>query len=335
MQIQTFTDFDAFRASNPQVDGQWLINGGKDYWWKTEFLPVGYCLMIRCTSHTGLITEGVEASECYQFYVPFGSLWKNNGAPFSEEHVLIVEPGADYCVTCREAEGFHGFIIPKHLVAFDKAIEHERARSSYTIKTQRWRTDQVRNLFDRVIKAAGDNPEILSSPASRMIEVELRSLLEPLLKYHPNRKTLNVHKGRPRFSRREILHKAHAVIESFADEPIHISELADLIGVSERTLRIVFNEFYQIGPLQYLRLRELHKIRQELIAADARKTTVTDVLARCGVWEFGRFSGRYKHQFGELPQETLSNRHKRKTERPPETLRGIHTHENRCDDIDS
>ena len=323
MQIQTFTDFDAFRASNPQVDGQWLINGGKDYLWKTEFLPVGYCLMIRCTSHTGLITEGVEASECYQFYVPFGSLWKNNGAPFSEEHVLIVEPGADYCVTCREAEGFHGFIIPKHLVSFDKAIEHKRARSSYTIKTQRWRTDQVRDLFDRVIKAAGDNPEILSSPASKMIEVELRSLLEPLLRYHPNRKTFNVFKGRPRFSRREILHKAHTVIDSFANEPIHITELADLIGVSERTLRIVFNEFYQIGPLQYLRLRELHKVRHELIAADARKTTVTDVLTQCGVWEFGRFSGRYKHQFGELPHETLNKVYTLGAERCTETSLGF------------
>jgi hypothetical protein len=27
MKREIFTDFDAFRATNPQLDGEWLING--------------------------------------------------------------------------------------------------------------------------------------------------------------------------------------------------------------------------------------------------------------------------------------------------------------------
>ena len=32
---------------------------------------------------------------------------------------------------------------------------------------------------------------------------------------------------------------------------------------------------------------------------------VTDILAAMGIWEFGRFAGRYRRHFGELPSETL------------------------------
>jgi len=32
---------------------------------------------------------------------------------------------------------------------------------------------------------------------------------------------------------------------------------------------------------------------------------VTEILAGMGIWEFGRFAGRYRRHFGELPSETL------------------------------
>ena len=33
--------------------------------------------------------------------------------------------------------------------------------------------------------------------------------------------------------------------------------------------------------------------------------TVTDVLSRSGIWDFGRFAARYRRQFGESPSETV------------------------------
>ena len=56
MKRETFTDFDAFRATNPQLDGEWLINGGRDWYWSTDSLAVGDCGILRCYSGTGLIT---------------------------------------------------------------------------------------------------------------------------------------------------------------------------------------------------------------------------------------------------------------------------------------
>jgi AraC-like DNA-binding protein len=306
MQHKTFTDFDEFRATNAQLDGQWLINGGRDWRWTTESLAVGDCQMLRCFSQTGLIIEGVESQRAYHFYVPFKrGVWRNNGLVFNEDEILIMEPGAEQCETSKTPDGWHGFIVPKHLVAIKPETRGERARTSYTVKTERQRTDAVRGLFQRFIAAAAKNPDLESSPAARMVEAELRSLLEPVLGCD---EAPNVVPGRRPASRIEIAQRSKAVLEKCANEPIHVSQLASLVGVSSRTLQTAFNEYYQIGPRQYLRLRQLHQVRHDLLCADPDETTVTEIMIRRGVWELGRFSGRYKLQFGELPRETLRRR---------------------------
>ena len=53
-------------------------------------------------------------------------------------------------------------------------------------------------------------------------------------------------------------------------------------------------------------LRErLRAARAALRAAAPGTTTVTDVAMSYGFFELGRFAGRYRHTFGEVPSETL------------------------------
>ena len=306
MKRATFNDFDAFRATNPQVDGQWLINGGGNWRWDTDSLAVGRCFMVRSYLHTGVITEGVESSDAYHFYTPFkNGFWRNFGVDFNNDEVLIVEPGAEYCATTKSAEGWHGFIVPRRLVSLDPAARGDRARYSYTVKDQRRQTCKMRQLFDSLIAAVSENPSVECSAAIRMVEAELRALLDPLLEIGSGRKKSQTPRGRPRLSRREIVHRAEAVLEIDASTPMHVSELARAVGVSERSLRTAFNECYQIGPRRYLQLRQLHGVRRHLLVADPDETTVTNVMTQWGIWEFGRFAGIYRGHFGELPNETL------------------------------
>ena len=102
--------------------------------------------------------------------------------------------------------------------------------------------------------------------------------------------------------------RAQAFLEAQFDQPVHIIELATHLGVSERTLREVFRDYYQLGVSKYLQLRQLHQVRRDLLFSDPDDTSVTDVLVKWGVWELGRFSGRYKQQFGELPSESLKRK---------------------------
>jgi AraC family ethanolamine operon transcriptional activator len=312
MRRETFTDFDAFRATNPQVDGEWLINGGTDWRWITESLNVGQCYALRCYLHTGVITEGVAADDSYQFYVPFKNKnWRNNGVQFHDDSVLIIEPGVEHCVTTSTADGWHGFLVPRHLVEAKQGAAGEPVRYSYLVNGKKGHVDAMRCLFGKVIAEVSKNSSIESSPAMRMVETELRCLLLPLLrpsKEGDMRNGNDSNPGRPRLSRCEILRRSQAVLEEFDSEPVHVSELAERVGVSERSLRTVFNEHYQIGPRRYLLLRQLHKVHANLLVADPDAVKVTDVLTRWGVWQFGRFAGLYKAQFGELPNETLHRR---------------------------
>jgi AraC family ethanolamine operon transcriptional activator len=306
MHAQIFTDFEEFRASNPQVDGQWLINGKGDFEWRAESLQLGSSLILRGNTSTGLVTEGVEASDCYQFYVPLYGIWRNNGAAFKNNNeVLMIEPGAEYCLTTKHAEGYHGFFIPAHLIPEQIKNERKMAALSYTLRDQKQVASKVRDIFSRVITAVSENPDIEFSPAAKMIEAELRSIFLPLLQSHDE--YLNYHEvtARKSISKVEIMHRAHKVLEAFNNEPIHVSQLAHLVGVSERTLRSVFNAMYLMGPCQYLRIRTLHKVHQDLLLSNPEEQSVTDILTRWGVWELGRFAGRYKLHFAELPNETL------------------------------
>ncbi|MCA9811052.1 MAG: AraC family transcriptional regulator, partial [Candidatus Dadabacteria bacterium] len=72
-----------------------------------------------------------------------------------------------------------------------------------------------------------------------------------------------------------------------------------------RTLYYAFQEFYGISPINFLRLLRLTKARKDLLEADPKKTSVTDVAAKWHFWHFGRFSVEYKNIYGESPSATL------------------------------
>jgi AraC-like DNA-binding protein len=140
-----------------------------------------------------------------------------------------------------------------------------------------------------------------------MVEAELRALLQPIIGVGLNDTTSsnNGEVEETRLKHNEIMWRSIKLLDEYENGPIHVSELATQAGVPERTLRRVFNEYYGIGPREYLLLRQLNKVRRNLLVSDCDQTTVTDVLTRWGVWELGRFSGRYRRQFGELPSATL------------------------------
>jgi AraC family ethanolamine operon transcriptional activator len=83
------------------------------------------------------------------------------------------------------------------------------------------------------------------------------------------------------------------------------ADLARLVAVTDRTLLRAFHETFGLPPKKYLMLRQLHQIQRVLKRGVEETATVADVLARHGIWEFGRFAGRYRGHFGELPSETL------------------------------
>ena len=102
-----------------------------------------------------------------------------------------------------------------------------------------------------------------------------------------------------------IVKKFKAFLENHPDRPLYLPEICSSIGVSERTLRAACEEHLGTGPIRYLTLRRMHRVRHSLLDADVKRTSVTRILTDHGFLEFGRFSVAYRAMFGETPSQTL------------------------------
>ena len=97
---------------------------------------------------------------------------------------------------------------------------------------------------------------------------------------------------------------ALGVIADRADEPVSVAEVAQLTGVTDRTLRYAFEEAYGLSPKQYLQAYRLNKVHRHLRQARKEGRNVSDVANEWGFWHMGQFARDYRRMFGSLPAET-------------------------------
>lgn len=111
---------------------------------------------------------------------------------------------------------------------------------------------------------------------------------------------------------RAALRRHHEIIarleQVLIERPEDIFSLADLcaaVGAAERTLHLACQEFYGMGPMQYVRQHRLDRVHAALLMAEPLHDTVAAIAMRYGFWELGRFAGAYRARFGEPPSATL------------------------------
>ena len=83
--------------------------------------------------------------------------------------------------------------------------------------------------------------------------------------------------------------------------------LAEVAGVSVRSLFAGFREHRGTGPMAYLRTVRLERVRHDLLN-DASVASVSAAALRWGFAHLGRFSAEYRRVFGECPAQTLRRR---------------------------
>jgi transcriptional regulator GlxA family with amidase domain len=103
----------------------------------------------------------------------------------------------------------------------------------------------------------------------------------------------------------QLVQQAEALALASVDEPLHVSALCHIIGVSERTLRKAFHRVHGVPPCRHLRMLRLSNARRALLSADGTLAKVTEIAMSFGFAELGRFSVEYKKAFGESPSQTL------------------------------
>ncbi|MFK0004841.1 AraC family transcriptional regulator [Paenarthrobacter sp. NPDC090522] len=95
------------------------------------------------------------------------------------------------------------------------------------------------------------------------------------------------------------------LLERHGAEELAISDIAESLGVSMRTLQAVVRSELGETPSNLLRRSRLTRARELLLTADANSDNVTSIAIKVGFTHLSRFSSAYFQAFGELPSETL------------------------------
>jgi AraC-like DNA-binding protein len=178
----------------------------------------------------------------------------------------------------------------RHGLSFESELDcrSERAR--------RW-LDFVLHVVRQVDAGFTPSPR---SIATRQIE---QTLLAMLLEAQANDSSTALSQScsgcTPRHVRRAV-----EFIEAHAAEPIGIEEIVAASGASMRSLFEGFRRFRGTSPMEFLRSLRLRCVREDLSQAPAG-TTVSEVAARWGFFQFGRFAAQYRQLCGEAPSATL------------------------------
>ncbi|CAB4719557.1 unannotated protein [freshwater metagenome] len=93
--------------------------------------------------------------------------------------------------------------------------------------------------------------------------------------------------------------------EASPQEPLTVTDMARVAGVSIRSLQDGFKRYVGMSPTEYLRDVRLNRVREDLLSERAQSTSIADIAFSWGFTHLGRFAKTYHDRFGELPSETL------------------------------
>ncbi|MBJ8341848.1 AraC family transcriptional regulator [Antrihabitans sp. YC3-6] len=100
--------------------------------------------------------------------------------------------------------------------------------------------------------------------------------------------------------------RAIELIERHPDAQLGVEQLAEVAGVSARSLQRHFRETVGLSPHEYVQRVRLARVHTELqLSRPGSGATVTDVALRWGFTHVPRFAGLYQERYGVAPSETL------------------------------
>jgi AraC family ethanolamine operon transcriptional activator len=104
----------------------------------------------------------------------------------------------------------------------------------------------------------------------------------------------------------DIIRIAREYSADHCDQPLRIWQLCRETGVSERTLRHIFQQRTGMSPHDFLKRERLNMAHRMLRDNNSRERLIKQISHSIGFPHVGHFSRDYQKLFGELPSQTLS-----------------------------
>lgn len=216
------------------------------------------------------------------------------GAPF------LIRPGHDFACYAEGGQAVSIFLPP--------GILRDVARTTSG--------DENLNLvFDSVQAITPSHAEFMLTASTTAAEyMEAGTFQHPLVRaslFHslsmavlqsfpvssdPRERTLTTAGKRTKFRR------AASFIEDYASLPITVADIAGSAGVTLAQLNTAFRTHSGTTAQGYLQRVRLSAAHDDLLAADAASTDLTDLAARWGFADLDRFTRRYRDAYGVVPR---------------------------------
>lgn len=300
-----FDDFDEFADAIKGASGRFVPTARSEQSWWIESAKLGRIDLQQlqiggAAAYAGLgepntLTIGIPLTEPRRIRV--------DGHPLEQDSLIFIKPDQPFTIAARAPMRWLLIAMPLYANGSGAPLlDAERILASLEPGTRAQTRPEMlaglRELAERI--GAGDVADAaLAGAAEQEFIAAVRSAIEASTVARER------HIGRPQVPRTRVISRALALMESKKGKPLFIDELCRATDVSERTLRNVFQEFFGVGPIRMLKVRQLLDIRAALLEADPGHDTVARTAARFGVWDFSLFARNYKALYGESPSETL------------------------------
>jgi len=308
----SYTDFDEFADSICGVAGRFVPTArSAAEWWihvvrvrqlELQQLQIGGATAFAGDGTPGMLTFGLPISYPQAIHI--------DGHSLSTDSFILLQRDQPFTYSARQVVRWAGVTVPLDHVCMDDELRDAAQHGALThgdvrVHTQPRQLLRLRSLVARVClddrsvnvadgAAAAAAEEDVLSATLRVLELSMRAD--------------DHHVGRKQLPRARVIARCLDLMEASDGQPLLLADLCRVAQVSERTLRNVFREYFGVGPIRLLKVRQLREIRIALLTADPAQETVTKIAARFGVWDFSLFARNYKALYGETPSDTLHER---------------------------
>jgi AraC-like DNA-binding protein len=162
----------------------------------------------------------------------------------------------------------------------------------------------LRQTLQQIHDQAVKNPDLFSSPLARR-NMERALVTSWVHAWVSARPVWKANGSGAKWYSDDNLKRALEHLGEHHNQPVYLLELCRTLGVSARTLELLFKRNLGVSPMRYLKLRRLQQAQTRLRAADPHQSYVKSVALEAGFWDLGRFAVEYRRLFKESPSATL------------------------------
>jgi AraC-like DNA-binding protein len=253
------------------------------------------------TSSAGILRGStVTGSLAFLTSLPAANHPRTLAQPIGSDSGLSLAPGAAFDIYLPEASGIMIFAVPApHAAAAGESGEASWAQGRTLDTTQSALLSRCVESLEGMRTAAASSRPVSSAHRSLLQSAAAALFPEGGARSYESREPLQRHRA---------VVRACAYIDANLRTSIALADLCDAAGVCTRALEYGFHDFYELGPMAYVRNLRLCRVRHDLQAPGSEDDSVSSAARRWSFTHMGQFSHDYRVLFGEMPSETLARR---------------------------